>query len=122
MLSKIREQNLEICVLKISPDVLNLTGVVLSDRNACSSYVRFYDSPDDLENLDFDRIFRKDWRDDNIFVEWENKSIKCAEVLVPDVVLPRYIQGAYVYNREVETKLIDIGFNLSIEVKPTIFF
>ncbi len=122
MLSKRRNQNFEICILQISPDVLNLSGVVLSDRNASSTYVRFFPYPDGLQHLDFKKIFAVSWIDFNLFVEWENKSIKCAEVLVPELVLPEYILGAYVYSKRVETKLKTVGFNLPIEIKSSLFF
>ena len=40
MLSKLRAQNDDICVLRIDPKVLGLPGVIIADRNAASDWVR----------------------------------------------------------------------------------
>jgi len=41
MLSKCRRRNNEICVLHIDSTVLDQEGVILTDRNAASGWVRF---------------------------------------------------------------------------------
>ena len=56
MLSKVRDHNKEICVLRINSDVLNLPGVVITDRNASCNYAGFYPYPDGLKKLDFSMI------------------------------------------------------------------
>lgn len=43
MLSRKRDQNHEICILKIDKTILNKKGVILSDRNASSAYASFYE-------------------------------------------------------------------------------
>lgn len=40
MLSRCRHLNNEICVLRITPAVLDLPGVIVTDRNAASDWVR----------------------------------------------------------------------------------
>ena len=122
MLSRRRNQNLEICILRISADVLNLQGVVLSDRNASSSYAKFLTYPEGLVELNFEKIFSRYWTDPDQFVEWENKSFKCAEVLVPNVVLPEYITGVYVFNRTAQHRVTELNLNLNIIIQPEIFF
>jgi hypothetical protein len=42
MLSRRRDQNNQICVLRIDISVLDLPNVIITDRNAASGYVRFY--------------------------------------------------------------------------------
>src|SRR3990172_8783248 len=56
MMSAIRDRHTEICVLSIDANILNLAGVIVSDRNASSDYVRFYSSKY-LEPLNEELIF-----------------------------------------------------------------
>lgn len=53
MLSKRRNQNEEICILKFDKVVLDFEDVILSDRNASSDYAAFYDAFTGLDNIDF---------------------------------------------------------------------
>src|SRR3972149_6000373 len=57
MMSKRRDEALELCVLRIAAKVLELPGVVLADPNAAGgdNWVRFL-HPRQWELLDFDRI------------------------------------------------------------------
>jgi hypothetical protein len=48
--------------------------------------------------------------------------VKCAEVLVPDRVDPRFIQGGYVSCHENQKLLEDAGFGLPVTVDPKLFF
>ena len=41
MLSRLRAQNDDICILCVDPTVLDLPGVIIADRNAASDWVRF---------------------------------------------------------------------------------
>ncbi len=123
MLSRIRDQNEAICVLRVSPKVTRLPGVVITDRNAAADYAGFYPYPEGLEKLNFEFIFAEFWihRHDPL-LEWKHKSIKCAEVLVPDCVEPRFLLGAYVYNETANEKLIRAGFSGKITKKKALFF
>ena len=98
-LSKRRDQNDQICVLRVNPSVIDLPSVIISDRNAAADYARFYTVKEGLAALDKDKIYAKYWTNvQNQFDYWEQKSIKCAEILVPDRAEPKYISGAYVAN------------------------
>lgn len=46
----------------------------------------------------------------------------CAEVLVPDRVEPKFVQGAYVCNAAAESALRAQGFAHNITVNPRLFF
>ena len=96
MLFKRKEHCHTLAVLRISPAVLDLPYVVLTDQNAASKYARFMASPAGLPWLDADLIFARDWQDADQVTHWRKKSAKCAEVLVPDRVEPRFLVGAYV--------------------------
>lgn len=126
MLSRLRDRNEKICILAIHPEILNLPGVVVADRNAAVSVARFIEPEKMWETLDFERIYAKYWNTQeaeiNPFIRAENKAIKCAEVLVPDVVPTEYILGAVVINTEVKKALMDFGFTKQIIVDSSRFF
>ena len=111
-----------LCVLRVSIEVLKLDGVAITDQNAASTYVRFY-APQQWQLLDFDDIFALDWNhpDDQIR-HWRHKSRKCAEVLVPQVVEPRFILGAYVADATAAAKASAVVPKLPVGVNPVLFF
>ena len=96
-----KAEHRSICVLRISPDVLDLPGVVIADQNASSDYVRFSPSPAGLAHTDREMVFAERWTHPGDPIEqFRHRSIKCAEVLVPDRVDASYIIGAYVSGPE----------------------
>lgn len=96
MIFKRKDLHQGICILRINSSVLDLPGVIVTDGNASSGYTGFYDSPDGLRRLDGELIYATDWTDDDQFEAWRRKRCICAEVLVPDVVAVRFIDGIYV--------------------------
>lgn len=112
----------QLCILKVSTEVLKLPGVVLADCNAASDYVRFL-APKQWELLDFDDIYAVDWRHPNDpYAYRRHRSLKCAEVLVPHCVKPGFIAGAYVMDKVATSKLTATGFDLAITVDSDMFF
>lgn len=111
-----------LCVLRIRKDVLRVDGVVVTDRNAASDYVRFL-APRQWRALPFDEIFAIDWRhpDDRI-AYLRHRSQKCAEILVPHKVDPSYIAGAYVVDAEAGKRLKNRGFASGVSVNRVLFF
>ena len=122
MMYRRKNEAAALCVLQIDRHVLTSPGVVLSDQNAASDYVRFFKSPEGLRELNFDLIFATYWTSEDPFDYWRRKSIKCAEVLVPHRVLPDFILGAYVVNAAAETRLRDAGFDRAVTRNPQMFF
>ena len=123
MLFKLKEKHQELSVLRINTEVLNLPEVVVADRNASSGYVRFAPSPQGLAYVDRDMIFAERWtHPGNRIRYWEHVSIKCAEILVPDTVQAKYINGAYVSCEAAKTKLEGIGVNLAVQIDAHLFF
>ncbi|MFW6414278.1 MAG: DUF4433 domain-containing protein [Verrucomicrobiota bacterium] len=123
MLYKRKEQHDHLCVLRLSTDIFKIDGIVFTDRNASSDYVRFYRVQDGIEGMDFDKIFAEDWRHpDDEFEYYRHRSIKCAEVLVPNCVEPRFITGAYVSGEVGRDALKETGFDLPITVNANMFF
>jgi hypothetical protein len=122
MLYKRRDQRQTICVLSVSTDVLDLRGVVVSDSNAGSEYVRFAAAPDGLRIVDQAQTFAEYWTDQDPIQQWRKKAAKCAEVLVPDRVEPRFIRGAYVSCEEARQAVEALAGNLRVTINRHLFF
>ncbi len=122
MLSKRRDQNETICILRIETSVIDKMGVIISDRNAASGYACFYPVAEGIEVLDKDLVYAQFWKHQDFFEEMIHKSIKCAEVLVPDKVEPGHIIGAYVVNEVALHTLQSLNTRLSVTIKRDIFF
>jgi hypothetical protein len=123
MMYKRREEAPNLCVLRVSPNILNVAGVVLADRNAAGNprWVRFL-APHQWHELNFDYIFARSWTDPDCFAYYEKKRAKCAEVLVPYKVEPSFLLGAYVVDASAAAKLERLGFSLPIAIEPDMFF
>lgn len=123
MLSKRRVQNDAICVLRVDCAVLDLPGVIIADRNAASDWVRFFPADQGISALDQDLLFAQYWtHPGNRFEEMSHKSKKCAEVLAPDRVEPRFIVGAYVANQTALAAFQGLKTGLSMTIKGDMFF
>lgn len=121
MLYKRKAQIRSLCVLRVSTEVLDIDGVVITDGNAASDWVRFL-HPRQIELLDFDAIFAMDWQHPNDpFAYYRHKSEKCAEVLVPHAVESRFLRGVYVVDRTVAVQM-NQTCDLPISVNPSLFF
>lgn len=122
MLYKLRGQHLDLCVLRVSTDVLDLPGTVVTDANASSNYVRFAAAPAGLSIVDRDLTFADDWRDPDPIQYFRKKSAKCAEVLVPDRVGPRFILGAYVSCPEAMNRMNGLNTGINLILNANMFF
>jgi len=122
-LSRLRSRNDEICILQVSPEILDLRGVIISDRNAASDWARFYTVKEGLAAINKDLVYAVSWKHpDNQYEEMKHKSIKGAEALVPDKVEPKYILGAYVATPAALASFKELKIKLTIEMKSGIFF
>lgn len=123
MLSRRRDQNDVICVLRINPAALDLPGVIVADRNAASDYVRFYTAADGIQALDREMVFARFWVNAaDPFDEMIRKSVKCAEVLVPDQIESRFVIGAYVANEQALRAFQALNTQLPVAVNSGMFF
>ncbi|MBN1472897.1 MAG: DUF4433 domain-containing protein [Syntrophaceae bacterium] len=123
MLSKIRDRNNEIAILKVNKKVMLESNVILCDRNASSGYAAFYTVEMGLEKINFHMIYDPYWTNhDNPFDVMTHKSIKCAEALVLNCVASKYISGIVVYNDAVKTRIESMEIPLQITVDSSIFF
>lgn len=122
MLSARREQNEDLCILKIDASILDYRGVIVSDRNASSNYASFYPADIGIRNIDFDIVYARWWKDEDYYEEMRKKSIKCAEVLVPYEVSYEFVVCAAVVNENAKCKLEEVGFDKEIVIMPQLFF
>lgn len=122
MLYKRKDQAEDLCILAISASVLDLEGCIVSDRNAAAALVRFYPALEGMEYLDFENIHRKYWAVGDLNTQRTLRNIKCAEILVPEFVIPEFIDGAYVVNERSKLALIGMGFLKDIVVNESVFF
>lgn len=122
MLSARRNQNNDICILKFDCCILDMPGVIVSDRNASSDYASFYSPKVGMKEIDFDLVYARFWTDEDYYVQMQKKSIKCAEVLVPYGIPYEYIVCAAVIDKGAAHKLEDVGFDKTIEIEPRVFF
>lgn len=123
MMYRRKQLHSEICVLRVSPQVIDLPDVVISDQNASSDWARFAAAPEGLAIVQYDRTFAENWTDhaDQRDV-WRHKAQMCAEVLVPSVVPPDLIVGACVSCNDSRVRLTTAEFGLTIEEIPPLFF
>ena len=122
MMFKRKDEAPNLCIVRVSTQVLDLSGTVISDQNAASDYVRFL-HPKQWQLLAFDDIFAMDWRHPNDPITyWRHKARKCAEVLVPQRVDSQLLTGAYVVDEAARGRLAGVGFTLPVTTSPVLFF
>jgi hypothetical protein len=121
MMAKRQQRHAELCVLRVSPTVLDLPGTIVTSQNASSDYAAFRPAPDGLAIVNYELVFAHDWRDPDQIAYWRKKSIKCAEVLVPDRVAPDYITGIYC-SGAVGRAAVEVICDRVVTVDPDLFF
>jgi ssDNA thymidine ADP-ribosyltransferase, DarT len=122
MLFKRKDEAANLCILRVSTEVLALAGTVISDQNAASDYVRFL-HPRQWHVLNLDAIYAINWRHEgNPAAYYRHRSQKCAEVLVPHGVDCQFLVGAHVVNEAAKFRLAQAGFSLPIAISPVLFF
>ena len=101
---------------------MDISGVIVADCNAASSYAKFLTVEEGLPLLDKDMIYARYWNHEDLFEKWSRGSKKCAEVLVPDMVPYKYIRGAYVINQDIQKEILLLKIPLPVVVDNGIFF
>ena len=112
----------EICVLQVSPAVLDIPGAVVTDMNAGSDYVHFSAAPGGLVIVDRDRTFAEWWTHPDLRDKWRHSAQKCAEVLVPNVIPAKFISGAYVCSEAARDGLRAVAPALTVTINKHLFF
>jgi hypothetical protein len=122
MMYKRQNTHQDLCVLRIRPNIIDLSGVVVTDGNASGDYVRFSAAPRGLAIVNREWTFADDWTDPDPIQYYRKKAAKCAEVLVPDRVDLHYITGAYVSCQEAMNKLQSLNTHLPVAINNRLFF
>jgi len=117
-----KDQHRSLAVLRVSAAVIDLPGVFTSDQNAASDYARFREARLGLDHIDADFVFAEYWTSPDPIEKFRRTSAKCAEVLVPDVVAPGYILGAYVSGPEAAAAVQQVAPTLPLTMLPGFFF
>ena len=117
-----QDQHADLCVISVSTDVLDLPGTVVSDRNASVDFVRFAPAPDGLEIVDQELTFARSWNHSDPIEKTRRKQAKQAEVLVEDLVEPRFIRGAYVSCAGAEKQLAELAPTCRTKRRAYLFF
>ena len=118
-----RNQHEDLCVLRVKPDIIDLPNVVIADQNASSGWVRFTPAPKGLEYIDSDLIFSEYWTHPEDYIyEMRHGSVMCAEVLVPDIISPEFVNGIYVSCENVKIKIEKEIQNIQVSINPHMFF
>lgn len=111
----------KLCILRVSPAVLDIEGTVVTDMNAARC-CRFERAPDGLSIVDADLTLAEWWADPDPAEKYRRKAYKCAEVLVPDRVPPRYLTGAYVSCSDAQSSFDQFQTGLSSAIDEHMFF
>lgn len=81
----------DVVVLRVSAEVLDLPGVVITNGNAAASASESWHGLDGLAHLDLDRVYSS-WLIDGV-ADRELRRVTQAEVLVPRVIPARFIES-----------------------------
>jgi hypothetical protein len=85
-------------------------------------YVKFAPAPNGLKIVDRELTFAEYWTDNDPIVYFRKKSKKCAEVLVPDRIDPKYLMGAYVSCNQALQAFKSHALSLAAVVNGYMFF
>ena len=122
MLYVLQSRHVDLCILRVSIEILDLPGVIITDRNASSDYARFAPAPKGLFIVDKDLTFAEYWTHPDPFEAMRRKSAKCAEVLVPDRIDPDLITGAYVSCQEANATFEALRVDIPVTINSYLFF
>ena len=122
MMYKRKAQHASLCVLRISPELIHLPGVLVTDRNAAADLAIFLAAPAGLSVVNAELTFARSWTDDDPIEYHIRKSAKLAEVLVPEKVAFKFVLGAYVLCNSTKNQLEAMGVQINISVNCDLFF
>lgn len=105
----------ELCIARVSLDVLDLPGVIVTDRNA-ASWPQWMTPDAGLAALDHVDIFARYWNGK------DHAQRMCAEILVPDRVPVEFITDVYVSTTAAQGETVPLCGSLPVRVKGSLFF
>ena len=111
----------DLVIVRVSSDVLDFPGTILTDGNGASDSTKFL-AVHGLEKLDESKVYAVSWNAADPFQKIELKRLRCAEVLVPDMVAPDYLNGCYVPQQVQRAVCAEQVPDWTVEVWPRVFF
>jgi hypothetical protein len=105
----------DICIVRVSLAVLDIPGVVVTDRNA-ASWPQWMAPDDGLAALDHSDVFATYWNGK------DHAQRMCAEVLVPDRVPPEYFEAVIVCSSAAQRAVGAMSGRVAVEVKGRLYF
>ncbi len=115
--------NQQLCVVRVSCRVLDLPGVHYSCRNAAVQNATFHAvSESAFPPLERDRVYSRSWMEQDGTRDEDAKEIMQAEVLVPDMIEPQYLEKVYVRSQEQFERVRHLISLPDIAVHGKIFF
>lgn len=117
-----KERHQELVVIRIDKSILLHDEAIVTDQNAAKSAVRFSKGISGLKRIDKDIVFARYWTHDDPLEALRHKAAMCAEVLIPDSVDPKYINGVYVSCPETNALVRERFPHLSVDLRSNLFF
>ena len=113
-----RQGEYDIAIVLLDSGLLFQNGTVFTDGNAASGATSFFNDIKEIDKLDWQCI-RADWYRDLP----DGIRRRCAEVLVPDTIHPRFIKQVAVRTQETLLALDEnIKRRTEIVVRPELYF
>ena len=113
-----KEIQARLAVLYVAGSVLGDPGVLFTDGNAAAANTRFFDSLDDLTQLDWECLKAEDWT-----LHEDGKRKRCAEVLVPHHIPRRRIKRIVVASKQARRDVDEKRWPcVDLDVRPEWFF
>jgi hypothetical protein len=117
MLYKRRNEQKSLAILRLNRGLIFKDGALISDGNAASFQTKFL-TVSELDSVDWGCVFANYWNDHP-----DGKRIRCAEVLVPDHVYPRFFESINCNNFELLDGIRELNrSSLPINIDRSLFF
>lgn len=109
-----------LCIVEVSPEVIDRPGVLVTDRNAAAGGVRFGKGRAGLRAVDAAATFSREYLGEN----HERDQRRQAEVLVPDRVGPHHVRALHVVSQQAASSIRERldDETCPIHVSPNWFF
>jgi len=112
----------ETCILALDGNrLLAEDGVVISDRNAATSFASFI-QPSKIAEIDFTRIYASSWNHQDETEKRLHKAEMCSEMLVPHSVDSDFVLGALTQSQEMSDRIEALNLGLKTKVDKVKFF
>ena len=117
-----KKEGRDLVVLAVAADVLDESGVVVTDGNAASGASASWLGVGGLAHVDLNRVYSKSWWTGDGEIDGDLKRVTQAEVLVPGCVHPRWIRGLFAPTRSIMEQAAQAAPHWTCEINTPVFF